>query len=473
GIQALLRVARTNVFEFVIAESLSRIARDQEDAPAIRKRLTFAGVQLVTPTDGVVSPLMHGLRSIIDSQFLDDLKGAIRRGMKGVVRDGRHPGGWTYGYRAIPGKPGEPEIVQDQAEIVRRIFREYVGGGTPRAIAARLNAENVPPPRGTYWRGSTIGGHTKRRTGILQNELYCGHVCWNRAQTVRDPDTGQRVRRAKPESEWMRGEVPQLRIVDDGTFATAQVLRSRRALQDPRTRIRPKRLLSGLLRCGACGAGMSKKDTDHGRPRLICTQRREAGACSNKRVYYLDEIERMVVTGLRDELGSREAIALFVRTYNEERQRRSASGDDRRRDFGRRLEATERQIDRAVIAVIQDRITKEEADRHLPALRRQREEIAAELAALGEVPQVLSFRPPAVEDYLRDLDRLSDAINQDLNEGQSEAAKVIRTLIDTVTVMPTPAGRAPGLRVEGDLARLLGLDPFQKGSHLGGDGGAG
>jgi site-specific DNA recombinase len=93
GIQGLLRVARTNVFEFVIAESLSRIARDQEDSPAIRKRLLFAGVQIVTPSDGVVTPLLHGLRTIIDSQFLDDLKGAIRRGMKGVVRDGRHPGG--------------------------------------------------------------------------------------------------------------------------------------------------------------------------------------------------------------------------------------------------------------------------------------------------------------------------------------------------------------------------------------------
>jgi hypothetical protein len=96
--------------------------------------------------------------------------------MMGVVRDGRHPGGWTYGYRAIPGKPGEPEIVATQAEIVRRIFREYVAGETPRSIAAKLNAEMVPPPRGTYWRGSTIGGHTKRKTGILQNELYCGRV---------------------------------------------------------------------------------------------------------------------------------------------------------------------------------------------------------------------------------------------------------------------------------------------------------
>jgi site-specific DNA recombinase len=93
GIQAMLQAASAGAFEFVIAESLSRIARDEEDSPAIRKRLAFAGVKIVTTADGVVSPLMHGLRTIIDSQFLIDLKGAIRRGMSGVIRDGRHAGG--------------------------------------------------------------------------------------------------------------------------------------------------------------------------------------------------------------------------------------------------------------------------------------------------------------------------------------------------------------------------------------------
>jgi site-specific DNA recombinase len=473
GIQALLRAARTNAFEFVIAESLSRIARDQEDAPAIRKRLTFAGVQLVTPSDGVVTALMHGLRTIIDSQFLDDLKGAIRRGMKGVVRDGRHPGGLTYGYRAVPGKPGEPEIVPAEAEIVQRIFRDYIAGERARAIAAKLNAEGVPPPRGTYWRGSTIGGHTKRGTGILQNRLYCGQVIWNRAQKLRDPDTGQVVYRPKPEGEWMRGDIPALLIVDGKTFEAAQRVRAQRSMAGPRGRIRPKRILSGLLRCGACGAGTSKKDTDHGRPRLVCTQRREAGACDHRRVYYLDEIERMVVGGLRAELGSREAIAVFVRAYNEERRRRDAGATDRRHQLEEELETIGRQIDRAGAAVIEDRITKEEADRHLPSLRRRRDALVAEVSAMDARPKVVGFRPEAVDAYLRDLDRLAEVVNSDLAAGHSEAAAIIRSMIETVTVMPTPRGQPPGLRVDGHLARLATLDASQMASGGGREGGAG
>ena len=136
--------------------------------------MDFAGVKIVTTADGVVSPLMHGLRTIIDSQYLDDLKAAVRRGMAGVVRDGRHAGGSIYGYRSVPGKPGELVIVPEQAEIIRRIFREYIAGAVPRAIAARLNSEGIAAPRKSYWRASTINGHTKRRTGIFKTNSIAG-----------------------------------------------------------------------------------------------------------------------------------------------------------------------------------------------------------------------------------------------------------------------------------------------------------
>jgi Resolvase, N terminal domain len=43
----MLQAARAGAFDFVIAESLSRIARDEEDSPAIRKRLDFAGVKII------------------------------------------------------------------------------------------------------------------------------------------------------------------------------------------------------------------------------------------------------------------------------------------------------------------------------------------------------------------------------------------------------------------------------------------
>jgi hypothetical protein len=279
--------------------------------------------------------------------------------------------------------------------------------------------------------------------------------------------------RYKKESEWQRNEAPHLRIIDDVVFDEAQRVRGQRARAHGRARSAPKRILSGLLRCGACGAGMSKKDNDHGRPRIVCTQMREAGSCSHRRNYYLDEIERIVVGGLREELGTREAITHFVHCYNDERRRASTDTIGRRRALEAEIAIVERQIERAVAAMIQGRITEDEAAAHLPSLRQRRAELAVELATIASPPIVVALRPAALDNYLRDLERLEEVINADLAAGDDGAARAIRGMIDTVTVVPTPAGSVPGIIVRGGLARLVGLEPLQKGSYFGGNGGAG
>ncbi|WP_268740643.1 recombinase family protein [Novosphingobium beihaiensis] len=52
-----------------------------------------------------------------------------------------------------------------QAEVVRRIFRDYAAGKSAKAIAFALNKEGVPAPSGGDWGFSTINGNPKRRNG--------------------------------------------------------------------------------------------------------------------------------------------------------------------------------------------------------------------------------------------------------------------------------------------------------------------
>jgi len=75
-------------------------------------------------------------------------------------------------------------------------------------------------------------------------------------------------------------------------------------------------------------------------------------------------------------------------------------------------------------------------------------------------------------DYLELIAVDTDARKLDLAEGDDGAAKAIRSLVDTVTIEPAASG-PPGVIVRGRLGSLLGLDPFQVGSHVGGDAGAG
>ena len=57
-------------------------------------------------------------------------------------------------------------------------------------------------------------GNSVRGSGILMNAFYDGRLVWNRVSMHKDPDTGRRVSRANPESEWITTPVPHLRIVE-------------------------------------------------------------------------------------------------------------------------------------------------------------------------------------------------------------------------------------------------------------------
>ena len=102
------------------------------------------------------------------------------------------------------------------------------GGESPRDIAATLNREGIPGPKSGLWNASTIAGSRKRANGILENSLYVGRIVWNRQSFIKDPETGRRVSRPNPKSEWMTAEAPELRIIDDDLFDRVRKRRTKR-----------------------------------------------------------------------------------------------------------------------------------------------------------------------------------------------------------------------------------------------------
>jgi DNA invertase Pin-like site-specific DNA recombinase len=137
GLMQLMDAARQQRFTVVIVEALDRLSRDMEDLAGIHKRLSFQGIEIQAVHDGTADSVLIGIRSLVGQMQREDGAKKVRRGMAGVIRDGRHAGGRAYGYRAVPGKPGELEIVEDEAAIVRRIFTAYVAGRTPRGHRKR------------------------------------------------------------------------------------------------------------------------------------------------------------------------------------------------------------------------------------------------------------------------------------------------------------------------------------------------
>ena len=83
-------------------------------------------------------------------------------------------------------------------------------------------------------------GNSVRGSGILMNAFYDGRLVWNRVSMHKDPDTGRRVSRANPESEWITTPVPHLRIVEPELFAKVQEIKTARRKVRPEQQPRPR-----------------------------------------------------------------------------------------------------------------------------------------------------------------------------------------------------------------------------------------
>jgi DNA invertase Pin-like site-specific DNA recombinase len=220
GIQALLKECQAGCFDILVTESLDRLSRDQEDIAAIYKRLSFANTQIYTLADGQINELNIGLKGTMSALFLKDLADKTRRGMLGSIASGKAAGGISYGYRMLrhidqQGEivRGERQIKDDEAKVIRSVFRSYAEGRSGRYITDLLNRNGVSGPRGDVWHHTTVLGNQKRGSGILNNALYVGKLVWNRQRWMTNPYTGCRVSRLNDPALWVVTDVPELRIV--------------------------------------------------------------------------------------------------------------------------------------------------------------------------------------------------------------------------------------------------------------------
>ncbi len=469
GFNAMMRAAEAKAFDVIVAEDMDRIFRDQADYHSARKDLDFLGVTIHTAA-GKVGKIDGAMRALMSEMFLENLAVHVRRGLDGVVRDGRHAGGRAYGYQAVPGKAGELTIVEAEAAIVRHIFANYAAGVTPRDIAAKLNKENVKPPRGDRWNGSTINGNLQRGAGILLNEIYVGRIVWNKVRMVKDPATGKRISRPNPPDQYRTAEVPTLRIVADDVWQIVQRRKRGNAERGPSKTANPKtkRMLAGLLRCGACGGAMVSSGDRHGTARIQCSAFRESGTCQNGRRVKRDDVERMTLAGLRAELAQPVYLAEYVAVYNEERKRLARDAGNQRGKLERRKAAIGRELRAAIDAIIKAGIDPTTLAGDIKRLEAERGDIDARLAAIEEGDNVITLHPAALDRYRADLDRLAALLPRpDLAIG-SELEDSVHALISAIIIHAPANSEMLEIEIRGRLDELLQAPTFSRRSAGGG-----
>ncbi len=413
----------------------------------------------------------------MNALFLKDLALKTHRGMRGRVEAGKSGGGNAYGYKLIrsfnaDGSPiaGEREIAPAEAETVRRIFRDFANGQSPRAIAHALNKENIPGPRDEDWGQSTINGNAERGTGILNNELYVGRLVWNRLKYLKDPSTGKRVSRPNPPESWVITEVPELRIVDDELWQAVKARQAEArkraflpggssssnneanddASAKPKTGFwsnqRPKHLLTGLMRCGVCGGAYSKINVNL----FGCAAARNKGTCDNRLNIRVEAVDDIVLVGLKQRLMNPEIFKEFAAAFIAERNtilaQQNAQFDAAKAELTR-VKSRQKVLVQALADGVPARTVKDE----MIALEAKEDELTALLA--NQPASEPALHPNLAEVYRERVAALHEALADPATK--DEAFSIIRTLIDEVR--PVPEDGQLRVEIRGALAAILAL----------------
>jgi site-specific DNA recombinase len=301
------------------------------------------------------------------------------------------------------------------------------------------------------WNPSTIHGNPARGTGILNNELYVGRVVWNRLRYVKDPDTGKRVSRPNPPAEWIRADVPQLRIIDDELW---QQVKSRQAemrlvsANGAPTKVnrarRPKFLFSGLAKCSECGGGY----VVYWRDRLACFAARSRGTCTNRLTIDRRELEERVLLALRDKLMRRDLFEDFCKEYVRELNRLRMEHRAKLSHGRHELSAVEREI-RGLVQAIKDGVSALSIKNELMALEARQAELKQHHLEAPEMPQLL--HPRMADVYREKVRTLCHALKHE--DSRAGATDAIRGLIEAILLEPD--GDRLKITLKGDVAGML------------------
>ena len=330
GLQALEKAAENKEFEAVVVDDLSRLSRSNHQMLTLVLKFNYLQVKIISVSDGIVtgddnSKLGVQIRGLINELYLDDLKKKTMRGLEGQKLRGFSTGENVYGYHTKPvgelklNKKGQAKydgmvhkIDPDEADIVKRIYKEFVSGKALAKIARDLNQDKVPTKR--CYRG---GWNTSTISRILKNEKYTGLWIWRKYKNARDPVTGKIKKIPRPKEERLSTQKEELRIIDNDTWQKAlkrwqelngafPVRKGSKIKQKSYVHTTPVHLLSGIMRCQSCG-GAIVLISGKGSGYYGCYNAKRK-TCSNTLTVSRKHIEKCIISDLKETILTAENV---------------------------------------------------------------------------------------------------------------------------------------------------------------------
>lgn len=322
GISKIYEQVENKAIEAIIVKDLSRLGRHRTQTAMFIDYLREHDVRVLSVTENIDTSnedddLMIGFKGIFNDMYARDISKKIRAGYKQKQKNGiviTVPLGYFKDKNT-----NEIVIVEEEAEIVRKIFDLYLSGYGLKAIAKKLNDEGIKSPQyyqnkmynkklpsnkpeitGRYlWVNTTV----KR---ILQNEFYIGTVTCHKTYTNKI----NHIRKALPKEEQFKHENFAPAIISKEKWEQVQFLLSSKRNNNVRaSSSNPCHRYTGLIECGDCGCTfVCKKRKWKDKPERIeynCNGYHRYGKehCTAHRIYeeYLDKLIYNELMLIKDE----------------------------------------------------------------------------------------------------------------------------------------------------------------------------
>jgi DNA invertase Pin-like site-specific DNA recombinase len=408
GRAQMLAAAVAGTFDVLIVRDIDRLSRNDEELPGIIYTLRDAGVEVWQYTDGTridtstaMARGMLTMKATFSAVEREKAQTRTHEVLRGKAALGHVVGGRVYGYTNVDvlGEPGADgrrrrlyvrrDIHREQAAVLLRMFTLYAEGKGFTRIAKALNGDSVAPARG---RGPARGWSPTAVREMLRRELYRGVVVWDRTQKI--VRKGAKGQRRRPESEVLRIEVPELRIIPEALWTAVQRRLTQAAVAStgfPRralaARLESPYLLSGLAQCAACGGSLVAMTRAHGqRTRAAfygCVYHYKRGAriCKNRVVIQQEQLNDAVIGRLMAVLDERRLRAAVAEAL-ELAKRDDHDRDERRAGLQRDLARVETHIGHLLDALKAGKAT-ETILTALQAEEERKKAITGQLAALN------------------------------------------------------------------------------------------
>ena len=279
GFQKLLAECRNGNVDMVITKSISRFARNTVTLLTTVRELKELGVDVYFEEQNIHTTSADGeLMLTILASYAQEESLSVSENMKWRIKknfeDGKPWSGFVLGYRC---ENGQYVVVPEEAEVVRRIYREYLEGLGATAIMKDLNDDGIRTRTGKPWR---MGGVLK----VLKNYNYTGNLLLQK--TYSENHLTKRKMINCGEQPQYHAEGAHEAIIDLSTWEAVQEEMNRRAEHyAPSKQVPTSYPFTGLIRCSVCGKKYRRKTTASGII-WVCTTYNTHGkkACASKAI---------------------------------------------------------------------------------------------------------------------------------------------------------------------------------------------